>query len=165
VGSFLLGVSPKFNGASPMTNEKTQDANSNGKPAPFNGKKSGGDGDAYRKGVPLGDNAGVHIPSAPPDTLHGGHSGIEIDFAGFIISFSTSCMVNLGKYENPETGAIEKDLDAAQQVIHILTMLRDKTRGNLEADEERLLSSLIHDLKLAYVQASSSARRCPGSRC
>lgn len=138
-----------------MTNEKAQDANSNGKASPSNGKGPGEQAAAHAQGVPLGDNAGVHIPSSAPDPLKGGDKGVEIDFAGFIISFGTSCMVNLGKFENPETGAIDKDLDAARQVIHILKMLRDKTRGNLEADEERLLSSLIHDLKLAYVQASS----------
>ncbi|MFU8803881.1 MAG: DUF1844 domain-containing protein [Bradymonadaceae bacterium] len=135
-----------------MTNDKSRESESPQKESP-NGTSApnGRDEDAPR-GTPLGDNTGVHIPSSAPDAS--ASSGIDIDFGGFIISLGTSCMVNLGKFENPETGAVHKDLDAAKQVIHILNMLRDKTRGNLEPEEERLLSSLIHDLKVAFVQAS-----------
>lgn len=96
--------------------------------------------------TPLGGNTGVHITSARPD------EALEIDFGGFIVSLGTSCMVNLGKYPNPETGKLELDLDAGRQVIHILQMLAQKTRGNLEDDEAQLLRTLIYDLKLAYVE-------------
>ncbi|TXD33838.1 DUF1844 domain-containing protein [Lujinxingia vulgaris] len=96
--------------------------------------------------TPLGGNTGVHIASAQAD------EALDIDFGGFIVSLGTSCMVNLGKYPNPETGKLELDLDAARQVIHILQMLAEKTRGNLEDDESQLLRTLIYDLKLAYVE-------------
>jgi hypothetical protein len=135
-----------------MTNDKTPESQPSAK-SPSRASSNGASA-TTDKAIPLGDNAGVHIPSGAEDPLRAGGNEVEIDFAGFIISLGTSCMVNLGKFENPETGTTETDLDAARQVIHILSMLRDKTRGNLEQEEERLLSSLIHDLKLAFVQAS-----------
>ncbi|MBA2663678.1 MAG: DUF1844 domain-containing protein [Bradymonadaceae bacterium] len=63
-------------------------------------------------------------------------------------------MINLGTFENPETGKIERDMAAARNIIQILVMLEQKTRGNLEAEEQRLIQSLIYDLKLAYVEAN-----------
>lgn len=107
--------------------------------------------------TPLGDNRGVHIASDEPAPSHpAGAVDAAIDFGGFVISLGTSCMVNLGKYENPETGRYEKDLEAARQVIQILEMLQKKTRGNLEPEEERLIGSLIYDLRMAFVEASNA---------
>ena len=53
---------------------------------------------------------------------------------------------------NPFTGQVEMDLDGARQVIDLLQALQIKTRGNLSADEARLLDSLLYDLKLAVVK-------------
>lgn len=102
--------------------------------------------------TPLGGNAGVHIqaeddeeqdnPVEEPDP--------SIDFGGFVVSLGTSCMVNLGKQVNPETGELDRDLEAARQTIDILEMLRDKTRGNLTDDERKLLDTLLDDLRSAY---------------
>ena len=101
-------------------------------------------------GTPLGDEAGVYIPSEKFEEA----SEPPIDFGGFIVSLSTSCMVNLGHVENPETGERSPiDLPAAQQTIEILKLLRHKTEGNLEPEEERLIDQLINDTQLAYQKA------------
>lgn len=99
--------------------------------------------------TPLGGNAGVHIRSEEEE-----EEELPLDFGGFIVSLGTSCMVNLGKHENPETGRLETDLEAAQQVIHILQMLQHKTRGNLSVEEEKLLATLLFDLREAYDEAA-----------
>lgn len=113
------------------------------------------DRDVEDLGTPLGDQSGVYIPqdSAPSDT-DDEETDAPIDFGGFLVSLGTSCMVNLGHVENPETG--EKNpvnLPAAKQTIEILKVLKEKTRGNLEPDEEKLLESLLHDTQLAYKEA------------
>lgn len=97
--------------------------------------------------TPLGGNAGVHIktdpePEADEEPL--------IDFGGFIIGLGTSCMINLGKQDHPETGTRELDLPSAEEVIAILEMLQEKTRGNLDREEEELLDALLRDLKNTY---------------
>ncbi len=100
--------------------------------------------------TPLGGNAGVHIRSDDEEKA----DEVAIDFGGFIISLGTSCMINLGKHEDPHTGTINRDLDAARQVIHILEMLREKTAGNLCVEEENLLKTLLADLRQAYGEAA-----------
>ncbi len=69
--------------------------------------------------------------------------------------FHTATMHQLGKIKNPITGAIERDLAAAQNSIDILDMLREKTRGNLSENENRLLSTVIQELKLNYVDEAN----------
>lgn len=105
------------------------------------------------RAVPLGDNAGVHIPSDPPPSPG---EDVAIDFTGYLLSLSTSCLVSLGRVPHPETGELERDVSAARQIIQILTLLQAKTRGNLEPEEERLLSTLLYDLRLACLEAQKT---------
>lgn len=53
------------------------------------------------------------------------------------------------------------DLQAARQSIDVLDLLREKTRGNLTADEEQLFTSVLTDLRVRYVQRAGSAPRGP----
>lgn len=79
----------------------------------------------------------------------------EIDFATFILSMSGSAMFHVGDIPNPETGKTEKNLPLAKQSIDILEMLKEKTKGNLTTDEEKLVDNVLYDLRLRYVKASS----------
>ena len=75
-----------------------------------------------------------------------------IDFASFLISLGTQAFMHLGDIPNPTTQQRGKDLPAAKQMIDLLGILQEKTRGNLAADEERLLQQLLLDLRLRYVR-------------
>jgi hypothetical protein len=78
--------------------------------------------------------------------------GPAIDFYTFVLSLGSSAFVHLGDAPHPETGEAQKpDLPLAKQTIDLLDMLREKTRGNLTAEEERFLESLLADLRLRYV--------------
>ncbi len=77
-----------------------------------------------------------------------------LDFATFVLSLGSSCMVNLGKVEGPEGEQTEPNLPAAKQMIDILGILDEKTRGNLDESESKLLSSLLYDLRVQYVDAA-----------
>ena len=59
-----------------------------------------------------------------------------------------------GPDEHPEGGATEKDMPLAKHTIDILSMLEEKTKGNLTSAEEKLIQSLLYDLRLRYVNAS-----------
>ena len=78
----------------------------------------------------------------------------EINFATFIASLNASALVNLGVIADPGTGAKEKNLPIAKQTIDIMSMLQEKTKGNLTLDEESMLKSILYDLKLMYVKES-----------
>lgn len=80
----------------------------------------------------------------------------EINLATFILSLSGSAMFHIGEIPNPETGKTEKNLPLAKQSIDIIEMLKEKTKGNLDSDEEKLLDNILYDLRLKYVDASKS---------
>ena len=75
-----------------------------------------------------------------------------IDFVTFVLSLSTNAMVSLGLLPRSEGGDKKRDLPLARQTIDILALLQEKTRGNLTGEEERILDSVLYDLRMTYVQ-------------
>ncbi len=67
--------------------------------------------------------------------------------------------VLLGGYADPRTGQAIVDLDGARELLDMLDALREKTRGNLTAEEERLLTDVLGSLKLSYVEVSQAASK------
>jgi len=76
----------------------------------------------------------------------------EINLSTFVISLNASALLHLGAIEDPTTGKKGKNLPMAKQTIDILSMLKEKTAGNLSNDEENLLKSILYDLKMIYVK-------------
>jgi hypothetical protein len=76
----------------------------------------------------------------------------EMNFPTFIMSMNASALVHLGVIEDPASGKKERNLPLAKQTIDILTMLEEKTRGNLSEDEEKMLKSILYDLKIIFVK-------------
>jgi hypothetical protein len=77
-----------------------------------------------------------------------------VDFTTFVLSLGQSAVLHLGEAEHPGSGKVEKDLPMAKHTIDLLSMLQDKTKGNLTAHEEKLLESVLYDLRLRYVEAA-----------
>ena len=71
-------------------------------------------------------------------------------FTSLVMMFATACWQHLGKVPNPMTNKAECDLQNAQFTIDILSMLAEKTKGNLTPEEEKLLTNTISDLQLNY---------------
>ena len=71
------------------------------------------------------------------------------NFRLFTTRLSFQAMISLGLLENPLTQTRRVDLDSARMLIEDLKMLRDKTRGNLEEDEEAQLEKSLADLEYA----------------
>jgi hypothetical protein len=83
-----------------------------------------------------------------------------ITFTGFILSLATTAAVHFGDIEDPNTGErAEPNLPAASQMIELIAMLQERTRGNLIEPEERLVDDLLYELRLRYVQAQQGDRR------
>jgi hypothetical protein len=77
----------------------------------------------------------------------------EPDFTSFIFSIATTAQMSLGGIQHPDTGKVEQNLPAAKQMIDILGIMKDKTKGNLTKDEETLLESALYNLRMQYVRA------------
>ena len=75
-----------------------------------------------------------------------------ITFSTFVLSLNTAALVHLGEIPYPITNKKQVNLTLAKQTIDTLEMLREKTKGNLSLDEEKLLQSIIYDLKLKFLK-------------
>jgi hypothetical protein len=77
----------------------------------------------------------------------------SINFSAFVLSLATTAAVHFGDLGDPASGEKhEPDLVAAGQMIDILALLQDKTRGNLDRDEEQLLSQVLYELRMRFVE-------------
>jgi len=86
-------------------------------------------------------------------------AGPEVTFTTFMVGLSTQALAALGEISDPLSGARSKDLQAAQQLIDIIGMLREKTRGNLDHDEDGLIEAILFDLRMKYVELARQSAR------
>jgi len=77
-----------------------------------------------------------------------------VDFSTHVLSLASSALVAMGKMPPPGGDTLQKELETAKHLIDVLGMLESKTKGNLDESEEKLLQSLLYDLRVAYVDAS-----------
>ncbi|MCA9407908.1 MAG: DUF1844 domain-containing protein [Candidatus Omnitrophica bacterium] len=77
---------------------------------------------------------------------------MEINFLNYISSLGYQALIFLGEIPNPMTNQPEKNLPQAKFLIDTLTMLKEKTKGNLNRQEETLLNSSVYELQLKYVE-------------
>ena len=76
----------------------------------------------------------------------------DVTFSNFVLSLSTTVMYHLGDFPDPATKKANKNLAAAKQTIDMLSMLKDKTVGNLDTDEKQLLEGMLYELMMRYVK-------------
>lgn len=81
-------------------------------------------------------------------------AGSPIDFTSFLLGLASSALIHLGITPHPESGSMTVDLTAARETLDVLSMLREKTKGNLTDEEERFFGSLLADLRLKFVEAA-----------
>ncbi len=81
-----------------------------------------------------------------------------VSFASFLLSLATTGMVHLGEIPEPSTGQKTEDLEAARQMIDILGILKEKTEGNLSAEESHLLENVLYELRLKFMGKSKATK-------
>ncbi len=79
-------------------------------------------------------------------------------FTHLIAMFETLALQQLGKLVNPVTGNTERDVRQARITVDMLVMIRDKTAGNLEEHERRLLDAVLTELQLNYIDEAKKDR-------
>ena len=102
--------------------------------------------------------AETEVPESRPPGAETAAAEAEIDFSGFALSLATTGMVHLGLIPDPVSGKREENLPGARQMIAILTVLREKTRGNLSNEESKLLDSLIYEMQMGVMRQSQSIK-------
>jgi Domain of unknown function (DUF1844) len=78
-------------------------------------------------------------------------------FIEFVMMQAQNAAFMLGQIPHPQTGKAEVNLDVAQMLIDQLVMIQEKTKGNLNSDEAKILAGAISNLQIAFVEAVRQA--------
>jgi hypothetical protein len=93
------------------------------------------------------------MPEQPHDHAEENHEAGAVTFIGFVLSLAHTAAVHFGDVPDPVSGDVgEPNLAAAQQMIDILALLEEKTRGNLSPEERQLLEQIVYELRMRYVE-------------
>jgi PBP1b-binding outer membrane lipoprotein LpoB len=83
---------------------------------------------------------------------------LPINFSSFVLSLSSSALLHFGEIPDPVTNEKQRNLVLAKQTIDIVSMLKEKTAGNLTKEEEALLDNLLYDLRMRYIKESEKEK-------
>ena len=84
----------------------------------------------------------------------------ELSFTAFVLSLASTAAIHFGDLADPVSGErAEPNLEGARQMIEILGLLEQKTRGNLTAEERQVLEQVLYELRLRFVDASDAGKR------
>lgn len=75
----------------------------------------------------------------------------EPDFSFFLSTLALQAAIFLGEIPNPVSNQKEENPSQAKFIIDTLTMLKDKTAGNLSSEEDNILNHVLYDLRMKYI--------------
>jgi len=78
-----------------------------------------------------------------------------IDFPTYILGYYTQGLVLLGETPNPYTQKKEEDVQSVRNIIDVLSMIEQKTKGNLSGEESQLLESVLYELRMKFMAKTS----------
>jgi len=102
---------------------------------------------------------GERINSYQPQTTMNDKEKQQLMFVQLVTSLHAGALQQMGKIKNPVTDKIERNLEQAEFTIDLLDMLKEKTKGNLTADEEKFLNTVISELKLNFVDEKAKEQK------
>jgi hypothetical protein len=83
-----------------------------------------------------------------------------LSFTAFVLSLASTAAIHFGDLPDPQSGERgQPNLEGASQMIEILSLLEQKTKGNLTAEERQVLEQLLYELRMRFVEASSGGKR------
>jgi hypothetical protein len=97
--------------------------------------------------------AEAKLPDSAPAT-----DAFQMTFETLVMSLSSTAMVQLGIIADPSTDQPARNLPAAKQTIDILEILQQKTKGNLDSSESKLLENILYELRLIYLEVSQAIK-------
>jgi hypothetical protein len=83
-----------------------------------------------------------------------------LTFTGFVLSLASTAAIHFGDLPDPDSGQpAEVNLGGAAQMIEILALLEQKTKGNLTAEERSILEQVLYELRMRFVDATGAGKR------
>ncbi len=95
---------------------------------------------------------------AHEEASHGHEPHPPVTFASFVFSLSTSALMLMGEQLDPRQGKIPVNLPQAKEIIDILSVLETKTKGNLNQEEQAMLTDMLYALRMKYVDMASGKK-------
>ena len=98
-------------------------------------------------------------PAPTPDITQSSEAeaaGPPITFSSFVFSLGTSALMLMGESLDPQQPSMPVNLPQAKEIVDILSMLEEKTKGNLSSDEASVLGDMLYTLRMKYVERTSS---------
>lgn len=86
------------------------------------------------------------------DKIGNSKSEAEPEFNVFITSLGMQAMIFMGEMPNPVTNETKVELDRARYLIETITMIGNKTKGNLTPEEQKLMDDILYGLRLKYAE-------------
>lgn len=78
-----------------------------------------------------------------------------VTFSSFVISLGSSSLMLMGEKLDPQQQAVPVNLPQAKEIIDLLSVLEEKTKGNLTPEEQTVLRDMLYALRMKYVSLSS----------
>lgn len=104
-------------------------------------------------------STGAKTDSATSSTPPPGPGQIPpADFTTLVSSLATQALFALGAMPDPQTGQRYTNLDIARHHIDSLSVLEEKTKGNLTDEEKKTLATTLYELRQSYVQVANASR-------
>ena len=126
-----------------------------------------GRGEDSAPAAPSGSSSTSARPSADPHPSHepaAAHDSMPpVTFASFVFSLGTSALMLLGEQLDPHQERLQVNLPQAKEIIDILSMLEAKTKGNLNAEEESVITDMLYALRMKYVALVSGKQTSQAS--
>ena len=116
-------------------------------------RRSGSSSDRSSTTSPAASGSQPHQQTAPPDPHQG--SGIPVTFSSFVISLGSSSLMLMGEQLDPQQPPMPVNLPQAKEIIDLLSVLEEKTTGNLTTDEQTVLRDMLYALRMKYVSLAA----------
>lgn len=94
-------------------------------------------------------------PTTSTESSHGAPAP-PVTFSSFVISLGSSSLMLMGEQLDPQQSPMPVNLPQAKEIIDLLSVLEDKTKGNLTSDEQTVLRDMLYALRMKYVTLASS---------
>lgn len=88
--------------------------------------------------------------------------GEELNFSNYVASLGFQALIFMGEIPNPVTQKAEKHLGQSKFLIDTLVLLREKTKGNLTPEEDKLLNGAIYELQMKFIEVLQKEQGNPG---
>ena len=83
----------------------------------------------------------------------------EANFQTLVSTMATQALFAMGAIPDPRTGQRMVHLDLARHHVDMIGVLEEKSTGNLSEDEQKLVSTTLHELRSTYIQVANAARK------